>query len=135
MAARRKLDAIALKVSLAQWRRLGQGERLMICHAPIESADEREALRIFVEEATITRCGERPKELPDSTRIAADPAPIPPVRLVANAKAAGVALAQREWDSLDVDERYALTKLGDTDAPGPKLVAALKEILPRAGLR
>ena len=34
MAARRKLDALGVKLSLAQWEQLGRGERLMICHAP-----------------------------------------------------------------------------------------------------
>lgn len=32
MAARRKLDALGIKVHLAQWEQFGRGERLMICH-------------------------------------------------------------------------------------------------------
>ena len=45
MAARRKLDALGVKLSLAQWEQLGRGERLMICHAPSASEEERSALR------------------------------------------------------------------------------------------
>jgi len=37
MAARRKLDALGVKLSLARWEKLGRGERLMICHAPSAS--------------------------------------------------------------------------------------------------
>jgi hypothetical protein len=48
MAARRKLDALGIKISLAQWEQLGRGERLMICHAPSGSEDERQALRTFI---------------------------------------------------------------------------------------
>jgi hypothetical protein len=64
MAARRKLDALGVKLSLAQWERLGRGERLMICHAPSASEEERDALRTFIEEATIERAGLAPKTLP-----------------------------------------------------------------------
>jgi hypothetical protein len=35
LAARRKLDALGIKLHLAQWEQFGRGERLMICHAPI----------------------------------------------------------------------------------------------------
>jgi hypothetical protein len=55
MAARRKLDALGIKISLAQWEQLGRGERLMICHAPSGSEDERQALRTFIGEATFAR--------------------------------------------------------------------------------
>ena len=37
MAARRKLDALGIKVHLAQWEQFGRGERLMICHAPTDT--------------------------------------------------------------------------------------------------
>jgi hypothetical protein len=47
MAARRKLDAVGVKLHLAQWEQLGRGERLMICHAPAESEKEQSALRTF----------------------------------------------------------------------------------------
>ena len=59
MAARRKLDALGVKLSLSQWEQLGRGERLMICHAPSASEEERDALRTFIEEATIARTGWR----------------------------------------------------------------------------
>ena len=48
MAARRKLDQLGLKIGFDQWQQLSRGERLMICHAPIASEDETEALRTFV---------------------------------------------------------------------------------------
>src|SRR5688500_11279913 len=57
MAARRKLDALGIKLHLAQWEQLGRGERLMICHAPTDSDDERSALRAFIEEAVLARTG------------------------------------------------------------------------------
>src|SRR5258708_38141998 len=65
MAARRKLDAVGIKLHLAQWEQLGRGERLMICHAPADSEEEQRALRTFIEEVALARTGSPAKILPD----------------------------------------------------------------------
>ena len=65
MAARRKLDAVGLKLHPAQWEQLARGERLMICHAPADSEEEQRALRILIEEVALSRTGSRAKILPD----------------------------------------------------------------------
>jgi hypothetical protein len=129
MQARRKLDAVGIKIGLEQWQQLGRGERLMICHAPAADRDEIAALRLFIEEAIRMRGGGNPKELTEEMRRGAQPPPSPPQQLVANASALGVRLANHEWDSLDDDERYALIKLGDGVKPSHNLKAALAELV------
>jgi hypothetical protein len=129
MQARRKLDAIGIKIGLAQWQQLARGERLMICHAPADLEDERQALRLFIEETTTARCGSRPKELSEEARRGAQPPASPPPRLVANARTLGVDLTQSAWNSLDGDERYALLKLGADEKVSHNLKAALDEFL------
>src|SRR5215831_13312096 len=89
MQARRKLDAVGIKVGLAQWQQLGRGERLMICHAPANSPEECAALKLFIEEATMARAGSRPKELSEEVRRGATPPPAPPPRLTAHARDLG----------------------------------------------
>ena len=131
MHARRKLDKAAIKISLEQWQALGRGERLAICHLPAESAEECDALRIFIEEAMRNHGAGSAKPLPDEARAAADPPPSPPSRLVENADAEGVALGQSDWDRLDADERYALIKLGGGPQRSHNLGAALREFLSR----
>jgi hypothetical protein len=131
MHARRKLDKAGVKISLEQWQALGRGERLAICHLPVDSDDEREALRIFIEEAVRNRGLGAAKPLSDEMRRAADPPAVPPQRLIENARAEGVALGQREWDRLDSDERYALLKLGGGAERSHNLAAALNEFLSR----
>jgi len=69
MAARRKLDALGIKLHLAQWGQFGRGERLMICHAPTDSDEERSALRTFIEEVALARTGSPAKALPDEARV------------------------------------------------------------------
>ncbi len=127
MQARRKLDAIGVKIGLAQWQRLGRGERLMICHAPANSPEECAALKLFIEEATMARAGSAPKELPEEKRRVAVPPKSPPDRLRANALRFGTEVTQEKWDRLDDDERYALVKLGDVERPSHNLPSALKE--------
>jgi hypothetical protein len=129
MAVRRKLDQIGLKIGLEQWQQLGLGERLAVCHLPVDSIEEQEVARIFMREAVRTRSGGELKELPEEVRRSASPPPSPPAILVAHARAAGIALGQPEWARLDDDERYALIKLGGSATPSHNLTAALQEFL------
>ena len=88
MAARRKLDAVGIKLHLAQWEQLGRGERLMICHAPADSEEEQSALRTFIEEVALARTGSPAKTLSDNTRRSANPPDRPP-QILAHQFAAG----------------------------------------------
>jgi hypothetical protein len=136
MTVRRKLDRVGLKVHLAQWQGLGQGERLAICHLPADQPDECEAMRTFIVEAVKRTSGAEPKDLAPEQRRAADPPEKVPSGLAADAKAAGATLSQSMWDRLDGDERYMLTKLGG-EAKGDKLAIAIRELFaesPRASM-
>lgn len=129
MAARRKLDRLGLKISLAQWQRLSRAERLMICHAPASTLDECEVLRLFIHEVTLARSGSSPTVLSDESRKEAEPVTEPPATLVTNANTLGVALTAKEWERLDDDERYALIKLGGGARPSHNFKTALHELL------
>jgi hypothetical protein len=125
MTVRRKLDRVGLKVHLAQWQALGQGERLAVCHLPADQPEECEAMRAFIVEMVKRTCGVNPGSLTPEQRKAADPPKIVPATLVTDAAAAGASLTQEMWDRLDGDERYMLTKL---EKRGDKLAIALREL-------
>ncbi|MGA2411430.1 MAG: nitrate reductase associated protein [Candidatus Binataceae bacterium] len=129
MAVRRKLDLTGIKISLLQWQALSIGERLALCHLPVASAEEREALRIFTDEAVRIKSGSGAKPLPEEARRGAEPPAHPPAQLVEHAYAVGVTLNQPAWDKLDADERYALIKLGDSAKASHNLAAALAEFV------
>jgi hypothetical protein len=129
MAVRRKLDRAGIKISLVQWQALGYGERLALCHLPVASGEECEALRIFTDEAVTAQCGSGAKPLPEASRASAEPPDHPPARLVEHARAEGFTLNQPAWDRMDGDERYALIKLGDIEKPSHNLPAALAEFV------
>jgi len=131
MAVRRKLDRVGVKVGLKQWQALGRGERLAICHLPIDHDNERETLRLFIAEAVERTCGEKPGTLGEAQRTIADPPRILPAELAESARMAGVALDQAAWERLDADERYALIKLGGGAKHSHNLAAALAEFVQR----
>jgi hypothetical protein len=127
MAVRRKLDRVGLKIGLEQWKSLDRGERLAICHLPVVSPEECDALGIFIREAMKRRFGVEPKTLSDAQRSSAEPPQSPPARVVTHARAAGFDLSAATWARLDADERFALLKMGDAETPSHNLAAALKE--------
>lgn len=133
MAARRKLDAVGIKLHLAQWEQLGRGERLMICHAPADSEEEQSALRTFIEEVALARTDSPAKILSDDARRSANPPDHPPQVLVQHAHASGVELDHQRWAALDDDQRYALIKLGAAETPSHNLDLALKEFFQSDG--
>ena len=101
MAVRRKLDRVGLKIGLEQWKSLDRGERLAICHFPVDSAEECDGLGVFIREAMKRRFGVEPKSLTDAQRASAEPPASPPGRVVANARAAGFDLSGAVWSGLD----------------------------------
>jgi hypothetical protein len=129
MAARRKLDAAGVKIGRAQWAKLTRSERLKICDATADSADEIAALRSFIDQTVLARAGSRPTELSDDARQAAWPPAELPSQLSARAAELGAPITQSAWSTLDDDERYALVKLGGGERAKHNLHAALIEFL------
>lgn len=127
MAVRRKLDRVGLKIGLEQWKSLDLGERLAICHLPVASSEECDALAVFIRESMKRRFGVEPKPLTDAQRASAEPPAAPPARVVLHARAAGFDLSAAAWSQLDGDERFALMKMGDAETASHNLAAALKE--------
>src|SRR5258708_21690832 len=128
MAVRRKLDRVGVKVSLEQWQALAQHERLAVCHLPTDSAEERDAVRTFVEESVKTRTGTATKPLSEEVKRSADPPDAPPTRLIENARSAGVTLDQPIWDRLGAHPRHAFLKLGGRPPPSPQFPPAVRHV-------
>ena len=127
MAVRRKLDRVGLKIGLEQWKSLDRGERLAICHFPVDSSEECDGLGVFIREAMKRRFGVEPKVLSDAQRASAEPPASPPDRVVDARAPGGFDLSDAAWSRLDSDERFALMKMGDAETPSHNLGAALKE--------
>jgi len=129
MAVRRKLDKIGIKLGLEQWQALGRGERLAICHLPVNLEEECEALRVFVQESVKRTSGAEPKIMPEAERAIAEPPAEPPALLIERSQAAGFVLDEDSWSKLDTDARYALIKMGAGKSVSQNFTAALQEFL------
>jgi len=129
MAVRRKLDHIGIKIGLEQWRALSRGERLVVCHLPVNLEEECEAMRVFLREAVKRVTGAEPQMLPEAERAVADPPDQRPILLIERAQAVGFVLDDTSWSKLDADARYALMKMGTGKTVSPNFTAALQEFL------
>ncbi len=129
LAVRRKFDLSGLSLSLAQWQNLGRGERLAICHFPVNLEEERTAFATFIREAVERSSQSSLSSAAEPEKFALESPPEPPQLLVQNSRAAGFELTKPLWGRLDADERYALLKLGGGQKVSRNFVAALKEFL------
>ncbi len=109
LSVRRKLDLAGVKLHLNQWQALSRVERLVICHFPAASPEERAVLAAFLREAVKTRAGTDLATMKPAAHDAApDAGQVPPdvARLIAE-----LGLPEKRWSLLDPDERFALAKL------------------------
>lgn len=129
LAVRRKFDLCGLSLSLAQWQSLGRGERLAICHFPVNLDEERAAFTTFVREVAERSSGGAIAPVTSVNKSVLEVPSEPPQVLIENSRAAGFELTKPLWDKLDSDERYALLKLGGGTKVSHNFAAALKEFL------
>jgi hypothetical protein len=127
LTVRRKLDLVALKISLEGWQALPRAERLSLCHLPVDTASDlamyAEVMRAF---CSAHRVPLKPLQDPDAEARTWSQQ-VPPARLVVRAVALGVDVAAA-WPGLDEECRYALVKLSDPKRDPAKLPAALVEL-------
>ena len=115
LSVRRKLDLAGVKLHLNQWQALSRVERLVVCHFPAGSPEERDVLAAALREAVKRRAGTDVATMkPAAHDAASDAGQLPPdvARLVAL-----LGLPEKRWSLLDPDERFALAKMarGGTD--------------------
>jgi hypothetical protein len=123
MSLRRKLDLLGIKLHLKQWQSLSRVERLVVCHFPVGTAEEREVLAGYVGEAVMRRDGtELATASPPVNRTQSESGGIPPD---AEKMMRQLRLPEKAWQRLDPDERFALARLARRGAE--KFIAAWRE--------
>jgi hypothetical protein len=123
MTVRRKLDLLGVKLHLKQWQSLSRVERLVVCHFPVDSREEREVLTAYLAEATTRRDGSNISLVtPAASGTQSEQDGIPPEveRVMRELK-----LPVQAWYRLDSDERFALARLARRGAD--KFAAAWRE--------
>lgn len=123
---RRKLDLAGLKLSLAAWQALSEGERRALAEAPLASDDDAAAFGARVEALAAAR-GQQVTRLEASARGHHEWRE-PAARELVAARAAelGVPFASERWTGLGDDARYALVRLARPEKSADKLKRALE---------
>ena len=129
LAARYKLDAIGIKISIKQWLALEMKERRAICEMPADSDEEQRLMFEVVCRLISQRCGEQPTLLSDEQRASAFQIAQLSEAIARQAGSLGYELDAERWKTLDEEQRYALIKFAGDDRRRAKFAAALKEFL------
>jgi hypothetical protein len=113
MYVKRTLDRLAVKVGRVQWLSMTHQERTLIGELVTVSKEDREIARELIRDI-LSKYGSEPTLLPQSVERSADPPVEAPAEVIESAREVGVLLDQEKWSKLNMDQRYALTKLIDS---------------------
>lgn len=128
MAVRYKLDRSGVKLSLRQWKKFNEEDRLELlalqCETAAQSAQYRDRLATLI----AARAGEEPKFLPIAAVFAWENLDAVPEQIIGFARTLGVrspTLAQ--WRALSPIQRFTLIKLSYENHDNVNFIPALKE--------
>jgi hypothetical protein len=106
---RRKLDLAGLKISLKDWLAYGFEERTVLCHLPMESAEEKHAFTAYVDFLSHRYRGEAVEVTAPLDPILWSSTSVPePVAQKSSSCLNGVTF--EEWQNWAEHQRYALYK-------------------------
>ena len=130
---RMKLDLAGVKISLKSWLAFSMEERIVLCHLPAETDEERKVFasyldflsrRYFGEEVALVAPAANPP-WEDRGRI--------PEPVQAKGQEAGQPVTLKEWSQWHLCQRYALLKLSVSKNEPEQFFAALREFREESG--
>jgi hypothetical protein len=124
---RMKLDLAGIKISLKDWLAFGFAERMVLCHLPVESADEREAFVAYVDFLSRRYCDRAVETCAalscDLWRAAAVPEPVLRKGALDNRP-----VSHEEWARWQPHERYAVYKTATSTRQPEAFAQVLNEL-------
>jgi len=125
---RMKLDLTGIKLSLNDWLAFGMEERMVLCHLPVDGADEKRAFSAYMDFLCEKYRGTAVKRVPPLGDAAwNDPNQVPSPVLERTA-AEGKAVTLQQWQGWNVHQRYALYKTAVSKNEPEKFFAVLEEL-------
>jgi hypothetical protein len=124
---RMKLDLIGANLSLQDWLAFSIEERQVICHLPIEDADEQNSFAAYLDFLCRKYRGSPVEKLPPISaslwNISRIPQPV-----VERSETKGKPVTLEEWSQWKFHERYALFKTAVSKSEPEKFHAVLAEL-------
>jgi hypothetical protein len=128
---RMKLDITGIRLSLRDWLAFNLEERQVICHLPVENAEEQHAFTAYVDFLRRKYHGGPAERLPPMSDSLWDSRHRVPEPVLAKSNANGKAVTLQEWSRWKVHERYALYKTAISNSEPEKFYAVLNELRER----
>ncbi len=124
---RMKLDLTGVKLSLKAWLVFGMEEREVLCHLPIETEEEKNIFRSYLDSLTRRYLGENVPLVPAITSAPWEMANQIPDSVLVMSKEKGKEITTDEWNHWNPFQRYALFKLSVSKNDREQFYAALAE--------
>jgi hypothetical protein len=125
---RMKLDITGIKLSLKDWLAFKLEERQVVCHLPVENAEEQHAFTAYVDFLRRNYHGSPAERLPpvnDSLWNTRNRVPEP---VLDKSNVNGKAVTLQEWTRWKFHERYALYKTAISRSEPDQFYAVLNEL-------
>ncbi|MFQ5851884.1 MAG: nitrate reductase associated protein [Candidatus Binatia bacterium] len=124
---RMKLDITGIKISLRTWLAFSLEERWVLCHLPVETAEEKEKFTSYLAFLTRRYLGEEPSPVPLITDLPWEDRGQVPDNVRAKSEGVGRPVALEEWAQWNTYQRYALLKLSLSKNEPEQFYEALRE--------
>ena len=127
MVVRLKLDTCGVKLKLADWGKLSQGDRNTLvtlpCETPLQAQEYGDYLRNLVKEKT----GTLPKDLPSDPHPPWLDVTVIPQEVIAQVENLNQTITIQQWANLEPLQRFALIKLSRSSHETSNFLPAMKE--------
>jgi len=124
---RRKLDLAGLKISLKDWLAYGFEERSVLCHLPVESAEERRVFTVYLDFLSRKYRG-MPIEITEAMDSARWDAAQVPAPVAQKSAACSRIVSPAEWRGWKEHQRYALYKTATSKKQPEAFAGVLDEL-------
>ncbi len=121
-ALRYRLDRAGVKLPLAAWQKLPHDERVALCEHPVETPEQRDALR-----AQCTALGARSGHPAKAIEPSPEPPPWRSYEAFERVRARLGHLLRVRWEALSDERAYVLWRLSDPTKDEARFTAAARE--------
>ena len=125
---RMKLDLAGIKLSLNDWLAFAIEERRVLCHLPVDGADEKRAFSSYMDFLCEKYRGTPVKRVPPPSDPAWNDPNRVPSQVLERTAAEGKAVTLEQWQGWDICQRYALYKTAVSKNEPEKFFAVLEEL-------
>ena len=125
---RMKLDVTGIKISLKDWLAFSFEERNVLCHLPIETADEAQAFAYYLDFLSRKYCGKPVATTTAMNSTLWESSNRVPELVAASSRAGTRAVTLEEWRHWNFFQRYALYKTAVSKHQPEQFFALLQEL-------